>query len=161
MKRLKQIHPRIQVGSADTCKIGDPNTFVVHMDEKCYLQALSRTITTVLPLGFIKTPTDLFIAISDVLDKDYFMMAHLKVPLQYIHQYMMTGKNILIHCGAGLSRSASIGFLYLVKYLKNIPNTSFEEAQKEYWKVHDAYEPSPGIKQFIIKHWNEIVEADW
>ncbi|WP_338984415.1 dual specificity protein phosphatase [Spiroplasma endosymbiont of Diplazon laetatorius] len=57
-------------------------------------------------------------------------------------------KKIYVHCIWGINRSASIVFMYLVRN-NIIKADSYQEAQKEYWKIYPNHSPNPGWKKFL------------
>ena len=57
----------------------------------------------------------------------------------------------MIHCNQGISRSPSIGLLYLaVKGI--IKNENYNIAKEDFIKIYPKYEPS-GIKEFLEINW--------
>ena len=61
------------------------------------------------------------------------------------------GEKVLIHCNQGISRSPSIGLLYLaVKGI--IKNENYNIAKEDFIKIYPKYEPS-GIKEFLEINW--------
>ena len=50
--------------------------------------------------------------------EDENLLAYLDICVDYIHKTIHSGGNILVHCVAGVSRSASVCIAYLVKYMK-------------------------------------------
>lgn len=73
--------------------------------------------------------TDIFVAttihkyeIEDTLSYD--ISAHFDEINELIYEYIRKGKNVLVHCMAGMSRSATIIISYLMKY----ENMTFKEA---------------------------------
>jgi atypical dual specificity phosphatase len=68
--------------------------------------------------------------------------------ISLIHVLIIEGKNVFVHCGAGVSRSVSVVIAYLIKYnnmkydqafnlIKSIrwfikPNSGFVEQLKQY-----------------------------
>lgn len=61
-------------------------------------------------------------------------------------------EKVLIHCNQGISRSPSIGLLYLaVKGI--IKNENYNIAKEDFIKIYPKYEPS-GIKEFLEINWS-------
>ncbi|CAG9313684.1 unnamed protein product [Blepharisma stoltei] len=51
----------------------------------------------------------------EIWDNPYQDLAkHLPSALQFIHQHLSAGENVLVHCAAGISRSSSIVIAYLM-----------------------------------------------
>lgn len=64
-------------------------------------------------------------------------------------------RKIFIHCDRCLSRSPTVGLLYLAKRLKTINSNSFKEAYEDFIKIYSNYSPS-GIAIYVSEHWEEI-----
>ena len=64
-------------------------------------------------------------------------------------------KRVFIHCDQGLSRSPTLGLLYLSKRRNVIPSTSFYSANAEFQKIYPYYQPK-GIGDYVNNHWEEI-----
>jgi hypothetical protein len=69
--------------------------------------------------------------------------------------YWIENRKILIHCNQGISRSPTLGLLYLAKRRKIVPNDTFHSAKKEFLNIYPMYNPS-GISDFVNQHWIEI-----
>ncbi len=82
----------------------------------------------------------------------YFDNIQFEKSIEFIDEHSKKGKKILIHCNQGISRSPSIGLLYLAIKGK-IHNGSFDLAQKDFQKIYAPYKPS-GIKEFLTLNWN-------
>lgn len=65
-------------------------------------------------------------------------------------------KKILIHCDQGLSRSPTVGLLYLAKRLKIIEDESYGLARDDFLKIYPYYNPS-GVTDYVSLRWKDIV----
>ncbi|WP_130735477.1 dual specificity protein phosphatase [Flavobacterium sp. J27] len=81
----------------------------------------------------------------------YFENKMFESSLAFIDKNLEVGKKVLIHCNKGISRSPSIGLLYLAINGK-IRNESFTLAEEDFKKIYPNYEPS-GIKEFLNLNW--------
>jgi Predicted protein-tyrosine phosphatase len=79
-----------------------------------------------------------------------------KQVLAFIQKSLQEGKNVLISCDQGQSRSPSVALLYLAKILHTIPNTNYAEARQAFTKIYPYYQPALGISTFLAEHWTEI-----
>jgi len=61
---------------------------------------------------------------------------------------------VLVHCNQGLSRSATIGLLYL-HHAGIIPTADFTLAEEEYRKLYPLYAPSRGLRSFAQMNWRK------
>lgn len=64
-------------------------------------------------------------------------------------------RKVFIHCNQGISRSPTLGLLYLAKRLKTIPDDTFLSAKKEFMNIYPIYNPS-GISNYVNQSWIEI-----
>ena len=65
-------------------------------------------------------------------------------------------RKVFIHCDQGMSRSPTLGLLYLAKRHKSIPDNNFFSASEEFLKIYPMYKPS-GIADYVNQHWSEII----
>lgn len=86
----------------------------------------------------------------------YFDNIQFEKSLLFIEENLKKGNKVLIHCNQGISRSPSIGLLYLaVKGI--IKNDNYSLAKEDFMKIYPNYKPS-GIKQFLEINWNNFFE---
>jgi hypothetical protein len=64
-------------------------------------------------------------------------------------------RKVFVHCDMGISRSPSIGLLYLAKRKNLITNKSFASAMSEFQMIYPIYKPK-GIGDYINQHWFDI-----
>lgn len=81
----------------------------------------------------------------------YFENSMFEKSLIFIDENLQNGKKVLIHCNQGISRSPSIGLLYLATKGK-IRNENFIVAAEDFIKIYPNYIPS-GIKEFLTLNW--------
>lgn len=74
--------------------------------------------------------------------------------LDFIDKWIVKGQ-VLIHCDQGVSRSPTLGLLYLAKRAETIPNGSFQEAYKDFIKIYPIYSPS-GIAEYVSANWEKL-----
>jgi len=86
----------------------------------------------------------------------YFENILFESSLVFIDKNLNKGKKVLIHCNQGISRSPSIGMLYLATKEK-IRNVSFDLAKEDFMKIYPDYQPS-GIREFLTENWNHYVK---
>jgi hypothetical protein len=73
--------------------------------------------------------------------------------LAFIHEGLGSGSRVLIHCEQGVSRSASIGLLYLRRYTSRVQVDSYAEAEKIYDAIYPPFNPGRAIRYFLRTHW--------
>lgn len=86
----------------------------------------------------------------------YFENFLFEKSIEFIDQHWNNGKKILIHCNQGISRSPSIGLLYLATKNK-IRNKSYQIAKEDFQKIYPNYAPS-GIREFLTLNWNHYIK---
>ncbi|QGS52037.1 dual specificity protein phosphatase family protein [Spiroplasma tabanidicola] len=59
---------------------------------------------------------------------------------------------IYVHCVWGINRSPSIVFMYMVRN-NLIKGDTYQESQKEFWKIYPDHKANPGWKEFLIKQY--------
>lgn len=74
--------------------------------------------------------------------------------LDFIDRWI-SKRPILIHCDQGLSRSPTVGLLYLAKREKAISNDTYQEAYNDFIRLFPSYSPS-GIGEYVSKNWEFI-----
>ena len=98
---------------------------------------------------------NLYLNMIDGRDK-YYSFKIFNDPLSDIDE-KIKNYNILIHCNEGESRSASLGFLYLVKKKRMISDNGYDNTKKNYIEKYDPiFSPSPGIEIFMRNNWNNF-----
>ena len=75
--------------------------------------------------------------------------------ISFIHEGLMSGSSVLVHCEQGISRSASIGLLYLRRYTNVMPTATYAEAEKRYRIIYPLFSPGKAIRYFLTTHWEE------
>ena len=56
------------------------------------------------------------VPVNDAVSSNDTFMKHIKDACGIMHQYISAGKSVLVHCAAGISRSASCVAAYLILY---------------------------------------------
>ncbi len=99
----------------------------------------------------------MFLNIVDANSSDYIPKEIIDAALLFIDESISSEKACLVHCNLGESRSPSIGLLYMVSK-GQLPTDNLESAEEKFRKIYPLYYPKPGIRDFIIKHWNIYVK---
>ncbi len=107
---------------------------------------IKRVITLdIRPLDkYQKDINYLFIKANDFQNED--LLSHFEECYQFINDGLLKGDKVLVHCVAGVSRSATIVISYIM--IKN--SMTFEEAFDLVKKKRDFIEPNPGFKRQLI-----------
>jgi hypothetical protein len=75
--------------------------------------------------------------------------------LLFVQEGLQSGASVLIHCEQGVSRSASIGLLYLRRYTDRMPAVNYKQAEVIYDSIYPPFSPGKAIRYFLQKHWSE------
>jgi hypothetical protein len=75
--------------------------------------------------------------------------------LAFINEGLDSGAQVLVHCEQGVSRSASIGLLYLRHYTDKIQAIDYRQAEEVYSRIYPDYNPGNAIRFFLTTHWRE------
>ncbi len=70
-------------------------------------------------------------------------------------------KKVLIHCNLGFSRSPAIALVYLAKFVRKIPNDSYESAKSAFLIIYPNYNPGNGIEIYLRKNWNNLFQKGY
>ena len=159
---MKEIHTNLFIGTDADCRIcsEDSGFSIVHACQSCYLQAVNfRTArspkhphhlvfenASQLYLNLLDTPEELVSKSTNPLFKG---------AIEFIKRELQN-KKVLIHCNLGMSRSPSIGLVYLAR-TGVIPKNSYKEAYADFLKLYPKYYPGTGITLYLINKWNILM----
>ena len=105
--------------------------------------------------------TRLILNLIDVDDSNYIQKVLIDEAINFIHKNLLNNNKVLVHCNKGQSRSASIGMLYLAVYTNTFSNKSdFNLVENEFIEKYPLYNPSKGIRDFLIMNWKKYVNGD-
>lgn len=85
----------------------------------------------------------------------YFQPKIFRHLVRLIADKVGSGNRVRIMCNKGVSRSASVGLLY-VAAIGEISKENYESAAKEFKKIYPNYSPNRGIKQFLANQWHQF-----
>jgi len=156
---MLEIRERLFIGSGIDCRNGDDDWAVVHACKSpCHQRAigykgnLSPSHPNYLVL---EEDNDLFLNMIDP-PKPLFMPQLFISFLEFSSSQWSKEKNILIHCNQGESRAPTLAMMFMAKHLKEIPNSSYFDARKEFEKLYAGYRPGNGIQIYLNQKWNEF-----
>ena len=75
--------------------------------------------------------------------------------LAFVHEGLLSGSRVLIHCQQGVSRSASVGLLYLRHHTNKVQTDTYPKAEELYNNIYPSYNPGKAIRYFLRSHWHE------
>ncbi|MCT8336005.1 phosphatase [Methanoculleus sp. Afa-1] len=100
----------------------------------------------------------LMLNLVDARDPGEIPKEAIDAALAFIDRCLSGGRQVLVHCGFGVSRSAAIGLLYLAAYTDVLPTEGFAEAEEAYRRIYPPYKPGRGIRGFLAAHWDEYAK---
>jgi predicted protein tyrosine phosphatase len=158
---MKEIYGNLYVGNENdyenTARKSDGWSIVHACKEPYHRQALGYT-----ERAAPKTHPEYLIArrenrlILNLVDADnpaYIPKEIIDAALNFVHEQLKADKKVLVHCNQGMSRSPSIGMLYLLKYTDKLPSNSFEEIEAGFREIYPQYNPAAGVRGFMIANW--------
>ncbi len=107
-----------------------PNLFIGNFNSaKYYSNNFDVVINATPDINFYSNKTkNIRISVKDDMTKHSNIKLAIEIEkiLPYIHKYLQNNKKVLIHCRAGMQRSASIVASYLIRYKNKSINESIQ-----------------------------------
>lgn len=94
----------------------------------------------------------LILNLVDVDDVKFVSPLIIDAALGDIHHNLMS-KRVLVHCNQGLSRSPSIGFLYLAKFSDVFKEQGYDGALRHFQRLYPPFAPAKGMADYIRLNW--------
>ena len=140
----------LYVGGIDSLKnIEGDNFAIVHATKTVFNSDLDLTNRSIY-----KKDSELFWDLVDSGDTNDFNLDDFKFVIRFMDEKIEEGFDILVHCDFGVSRSASLVFLYLAKRTDYLPD-NFNLALKIFSNEYPKYNPG-GILSFIRDNWGNF-----
>ena len=95
--------------------------------------------------------------ILNLIDADnpaYIPTEVINAAIRFIAEKLGDGKNVLLHCNQGMSRSPAIGLLYLVSHTDLLPASSLSDAEEKFQEIYPPYCPAMGIRGYMQQNWS-------
>jgi predicted protein tyrosine phosphatase len=77
----------------------------------------------------------------------------------FIHEHLMAGGRVFLHCQMAMSRSPGIAMLYLGTHTDRLPAASFDAALVKFTEVYSPFSPRPGVLGFLRNRWASGLSA--
>jgi len=163
---MTQVHPKLFVGTEQDYELlvkDRPGWAVVHACKEPYHRQLlgytGRGAPKDNPEYLVARRGDrLYLNLVDTEDPAYVSDVIVHAAIDFIGEALAAGKDCLVHCNLGESRSPSLGLLYLAS-VGAIPNASLPEAEAAFLKLYPAYRPKAGMRLYLAAHWAEYVHG--
>ncbi len=148
---MKQIHPNLYVGPhADFQALkDDPSWSFVRAGFEFYPNP-SGSSEDAPP---IRVDNQLLLFLRDAVVEIDIPRSLYDTALTFIDEQLAAGRKVLIHCSQGVSRSASIGMLYLASRTDTFTGQSFKSAVVRYDEIYPPLNLGVAIKAFLQCNW--------
>lgn len=100
----------------------------------------------------------LILNMVDVDNPAYIPNEIMDAALLFIDQNLKAGKQVLVHCNQGMSRSAGIALLFLAQQ-GLIAQSSFIEAEQQFKTLYPPCNMAMGIRGFLMQNWDSYILA--
>jgi hypothetical protein len=77
----------------------------------------------------------------------------------FIHEHLIAGGRVFLHCQMGMSRSPSIAMLYLATHTDRLPMDSFDAAVIKFSDIYPPFSPRRGVLGFLQDRWASQAEG--
>lgn len=157
---MEEIYKNIFIGSDYDC-LHTSRMAVIHACKTCHQKALNYTksLPQTHPNYLIaEEKNNLYLNMVDMSRElsPLYTNPVMSKAMEFIDKSADNGK-ILIHCNQGMSRSPSIGLLFLAR--KNvINNTSYRNAKSDFLKIYPFFSPGTGIELYMAGNWNDLLD---
>lgn len=101
--------------------------------------------------------TKLILNMVDAPSSLFFDKSMVDEALNFIEEELFKGRNVLIACNRGESRSASLGLLYLIRQ-GHIKCETLTDCEAEYLRIYPDYNPGNGIREFVKLNFKEYAK---
>lgn len=159
---MKEIYPNLHIGSQEDYENivkYQKDWFVIHACKEPYHRIELGYKTHAAPKDHPEylmayRENRLILNLVDAPNSAYIPKQVIDEAINAIHENISNGIKVFVHCNQGMSRSATIGLLYL-KAIHAI-NDNFLEAEKEYLQLYPWYSPGKGMRGFAMDNWGII-----
>jgi hypothetical protein len=161
---MRRIYTNLFVGGDIDCNADtiDPSISIVHACKTCHQKALyySGSLPSSHPNYLIyEQGSNLYLNMVDMPNE---LLSKFTNPIfihamDFINREIKT-KNVLVHCNFGMSRSPSLGLVYLAS-TGVISNNSLEKAADEFFCLYPKYSPGTGIMLYMKRNWDFLMNG--
>lgn len=163
IKVMREIHENLYVGPQAAYEgevAGQDGWWVVHANKEPYhrdaVQYTGHDPPTDHPEYLIaRRGHRLMLNLIDAVVEVDYPKVIFDTAIAFVHEGLQSGARVLIHCEQGVSRSASIGLLYLRRYTDTFATLSYPDAGKKFSLIYPPFGPGKAIRYFLVSHWHE------
>ena len=158
-KNMKEIYPNLHIGSESDYENAvkyQEGWFIIHACKEPYhrlaLGYTGRAASKDHPEYLIaRRDNHLILNLVDVPDPSYISKVIIDEAIKAIGSNINHLK-VFVHCNQGMSRSATIGLLYLHS-IKAIAE-DFATAEDMYMELYPYYNPGNGMREYAMQNWD-------
>ena len=160
-----EIYPDLWIGTEQDYEISvkrNSDWEVVHACKEPYHRRELGYTTRGAPKGhpeylIARREHRLILNLVDAPNPAYIPKEIIDAAIEFIHDALINGRKVLVHCNLGESRSPGIGLLYLAMYTNKLPR-EFIKAEQAYRPIYPPYNPGTGIRGFLIQNWGSYLK---
>lgn len=157
-----KVAERLFVGAAEDCdeRLGDEGWYVISAAKFPWHREALGYAGIAAPHDhpeylIAKRPRHLILNLIDAADPAYIPDEILNAAITAIHTEIEDGKNVLVHCNQGLSRSPAIALLYLRKHDEAYAGLDYEAGVELFKQTYPDYAPGKGMEAKLKERWSE------
>jgi hypothetical protein len=162
---MREVFPKLFVSNQSLYELGefkqDEWAFCLCAKEPFHRQAIGytgRACDKAHPEYLMaRRDNKLILNLVDAPKAEFFDKRIIDAALDFIDEQLKSGRNVLVVCNQGESRSPSIVLLYLIKH-SIIKGDTFEDCEAAFMQIYPEYNPGAGIRGFMKEHWIEYVK---
>ncbi len=152
-----EVHPLLHVGSEldyETVVRHRQDWRVVHACKEPYHRQALGYSGRAAPKGhpeylIARRGSRLVLNLVDAPDPAYIPKEIIDAALEFIHQSLGDGANVLVHCNEGCSRAPSIALLYLLLHTDRLPHDDVDATLRAFRAIYPPFMPAGGVAGFI------------
>lgn len=156
---MTEVHNNLYIGTVSDCAVAY-DMAILHACKTCHQRILdySHSLSQDDKNYLLYRPDsdNLYLNLLDLdrLETEYTDII-VKESLLFIDSHIKT-KPVLVHCDFGVSRSASIGMLYMAA-AGFLPNSSYMEAAKAFRKLYPSFSAGYGVFGYMAENWERLL----
>jgi len=135
---MEEVIRNLFIGERDDWVRGRPDWAVIHAEKgvhRTYLEERRLAFREAVPSPDGK---ELYLAFEDARRMGPVNTRCIRPALEFAHRHLASGRKVLIHCIAGLSRSPAIAMLYLLCYTDLLPRTNIFDAIFSFSEIYPS-----------------------
>lgn len=164
---MTEVYPSLFVGSQDAYESSvrlQQGWSVVHACKEPYHRQALGYSTAAAPKThpeylIARRANRLILNLVDANDPAYIPEEAMNAGVEFIHERLLAGDKVLVHCNQGQSRSPSLAMLFLGTRTGLLPRHSFPDAVAAFRSRYPRFNPANGVYQFLQSRWDKLPGA--